>query len=671
MLGVAVFSWNAAAKVDRIEITERAPFADAAQFGDAGAYEKIRGRAYFSVDPRHRANARIVDLDKAPRDARGRVLFVADFLMLRPVDPARGSGTLFYDVPNRGGLVALGQLNEAAFNNNPSTVADAGNGFLLRQGMTLLWSAWAFDVEPAAGDPRLIFAAPVASEKGKAITGRVAYEIIVDQPAETANFAGARAVAYRPALTDDAGATLTRRASQKSPSEVMPRERWSFVAPGDGKPLTELRLEGGFQPGYIYEVVYLARDPVVVGLGLVAIRDLLSYVRQTPFEGAPPPAAVIAYGVSQSGRVLQHMLLEGLHVDEAGKPVFDGAMIHVAGAGKGSFNHRFAMPTRHFSMLQEHGYPTDFFPFTTVPEVEGGRRASVLDRAKEKHAVPKVFYTNTSAEYWSRSASLTHTTPDGKKDLAVDPAARIYALLGAQHYVGRARTRGAFAQCVDPLNHQVAMRALVVAMTKWVRAGTPPPPSVVPRIGEGTLGTFLAYQAAFPAIPGIKLPRGPLEPPRLNLGPRFEKFGIVDLVPAVQGAPYVALVPQPDSDGLDRGGVAFPDMLVPLGTRTGWNMRAPSSGFPDFVARFDGSFVPFARTRAERDAAGDPRPSIAERYADREAYLARYREAAGRLMHDGFLVPDELEEVVDKAGRFYDRMLAHDPADPDCAYLYP
>ena len=654
-----------------MEITEKVPFAEGASFGDVGAYEKIRGRAYFSIDPNLRANARIVDLAKAPRDGRGHVLFAADFLMLRPVDPARGSGTLFYDVPNRGGLVALGQLNEANFNNDPSTVADAGNGFLLRQGMTLLWSAWASDVEPMAGDPRLIFAAPIASEKGKPITGKVAYEIIVDKEADTANFAGFRAIAYRPAIPDDPRATLTRRATQKGPREVVPRERWSFVAPTGAGSLTELRLEGGFQPGYIYEVVYVARDPVVVGLGLVAIRDLLSHLRHTPFEGAPPPAAVIAYGVSQSGRVLQHMLLEGLHVDEAGQSVFDGAMIHVAGAGKGSFNHRFAMPTRHFSMLHEHGYPTDYFPFTTVPEFEGGRRASVLDQAKANGAVPKLFYTNTSAEYWSRSASLTHTTPDGKNDLAVDPAARIYALLGAQHYVGRARTRGAFAQCVDPLNHQVAMRALVVAMTKWVRAGTPPPPSVYPKIGEGTLGSFREYQAAFPAIPGIKLPRGPIEPPRLDLGPRFEKLGIADLVPARQGPPYITLVPKPNSDGLDRGGVAFPDMVVPLGTRAGWNMRAPASGFPDFVARFDGSFVPFARTRTEREATGDPRPSIAERYVDREAYLIRYREAAGQLMHDGFLVPEELEGVIEKAGYFYDRVLAHDPADPDCAYLYP
>ena len=666
---LALTAAAAEARVERLEVTERVPFAEGTAFGDAGAYEKIRGVAHIALDPADPANARIVDLGLAPRDARGLVTFRAPFLMLRPADPAKGRGTLVYDVNNRGNLAMLGQLNEARHGNDPTTAAHAGNGYLFRQGYTLLWSAWVWDVAP--GPNLLILDPPVATDGGRPITGRVAYEFIVDAPAATASFVGRSSIAYPQA--ERAEPVLTMRRAQLDERLAVAPGQWSLVERTDGQPPTEVRLEGGFRPGWLYELTYTARDPKVVGAGMAGIRDLLSYLRSQPFEGAPAPEAVLMYGISQSGRLIQHMVWEGFHVGEDGRPVMDGAVVHVAGGGKGSFNHRFALPTRHFSMLEEHGYPTDFFPFASTVTAEPKApawKASVLDRARELGAVPKLFYTNSSAEYWNRSASLLHTTPDGRADLPQDPNVRVYHLASAQHYVGRSRERGIYANCVNTLNHQAAMRALLPALDRWVRDGKAPPDSAHPTVAAGTLVDMEGYRAAFPAVPGLRLPDGYLEPPRLDLGARW-KEGIVDVVPPRPWMPFNTLVPRPDADGQDlAGGIVLPDVAVPLGTRTGWNTRAEAAGFPGATARWDGSFVPFARTEAERTAAGDPRPSLEARYGTKERYLGLLRAAAERSVAQGFMLAEEVEPTLAASAGLWDRIMARAPGDAGCTYLY-
>jgi hypothetical protein len=675
---IALILWTAAggrgasAAVDRIEIGAREPVAAGAPFGNAGAYEKIRGRAWFALDPRAPANRSIADIALAPRDQRGLVTFAADFLMLRPVDAARGNGTLLYEVNNRGNIAMLGQLDEAPGGNDPESVADFGNGFLLRQGFTLLWSAWTSDVAADPAEQRLILHPPIATAKGKAITGKVAYDFLVSAPSETAAFTGIRGLPYPFARKGAPDATLTMRERPEGERREVARSLWSFVPPADGGVPQQLSLRGGFQPGHLYELIYTARDPVVVGLGMAEIRDLLSYLRAHGIADGPPPSRNLVFGISQSGRLIQTMLLHGLHVDEAGKPVFDGAFIHVAGGGKGGFDYRFAQPTRHFSMLEDRVYPTDYFPFTTMPERDPltGAEGSVLDAARRLHAVPKLFYVNDSSEYWNRSASLIHTDPAGLRDAGIAPEARIYLIAGAQHYVGRQRDRGIFTNCVDPLNHYRVMRALLLALDRWVRGGDAPPPSTYPHIADGTLVSVAAYKELFPRIPGIVLPESNLRPPRLDLGPRFASRHIADIVPPRAGPPFETLVPKPDEDGLDQGGIELPEMLVPLGTRTGFNTRSEAAGFPWATGRWDGSFVPFPRSEAERRAAGDPRPSLEARYRDRRDYERKVAAAAERVVAAGFLLADEVEPLVAEAGAFYDRIMAHDPADRSCGYLF-
>ncbi|HEY7662256.1 MAG TPA: alpha/beta hydrolase domain-containing protein [Xanthobacteraceae bacterium] len=672
VLVAASFPPPAAARVERLEISSREPFAGGAEFGAAGAYEKLRGRAFFVLDPGAPANQPIADLVLAPRNAHGRVEFAADFLVLRPASGARRNGTLLYEVNNRGNIGMLRQLDEAASGNDPTSAAHAGNGFLFRRGFTLVWSAWASDVAAAPGDPRLILRAPVATDNGVPITGQVAYELIVNAPREAARFTGVLGTAYPPAQDGAPDAALTQRDRPEGEAQLIPRAAWSFVPSNDGTPPTEIALVGGFKPGRIYQLTYTARDPTVVALGMAGIRDLLAYLRDHPLAGEPPPPRRLIFGISQSGRLIQTMLLRGLHVDESGKAVFDGAFIHVAGGGKGGFDYRFAMPTRHFSMLEDHIYPTDFFPFATTSsrDPETGAEGSVLDRARALGAVPKLFYVNNSSEYWNRSASLITTDPAGERDLPPAPEARIYMIAGAQHYVGMLHERGMFANCVNTLNHYRVMRALLVALERWVRDGAEPPPSTYPTIADGTLISLAAQRESFPRIPGVRLPASNLRPPRLDFGPRFATERIADQVPPIAGKPFRTLVPRPDADGNDEGGIALPELSVPLGTRTGFNTRSEAAGFPAATGRWDGSFIPFPRTEAERAAAGDPRRALATRYADRRDYEQKVRSAAAAVVERGFLLPEDVDPLVTQASGLYDRIMAHDPGDRSCQYLF-
>jgi alpha/beta hydrolase family protein len=671
-LAATCFSMPASARVERIEILSRQAFAGGAEFGHAGSYEKLRGRAFFALDPDAAANGPIADLKLAPRNDRGLVEFSAEFLVLRPADAARRNGTLLYEVNNRGNIGIFYQLNEAPANNDPSTAADAGNGFLLRNGFTLVWSAWASDVGATPGDERLVLRPPIATKDGMPITGKVAYELIVDAPRATARFTGNLGTAYPAASEGAPDAVLTERDRPDAQRRPIPPAAWSFVASADGGASTEITLDGGFKPGRIYELTYTARDPMVVAAGMAGIRDLLSYLRNNPLLEAPPPQASIIFGISQSGRLIQTMLLRGLHVDEDGRPVFDGAFIHVAGGGKGGFDYRFAMPTRHFSMLEDHIYPTDFFPFATatsrdpVPGVEG----SVLDRARVLGEVPKLFYVNNSSEYWNRAASLISTDAAGLRDLEPVPEARIYLIAGAQHYVGILRDRGIFANCINTLNHYRVMRALMLAFDRWVRDGVEPPPSTYPRIADGTLVTVAAHAQAFPRMPDFRLPESNLRPPRLDLGARFETGRIADKVPPTMSKPFETLVPKPNVDGLDQGGIALPEVVVPLGTRTGFNTRNQAAGFPWATGRWDGSFVPFPRTERERQASSDPRASLEARHANRSTYEAEVRSAAADVLRRGFLLPEDVDELVEQAGGLYDRIMAHNPSDHRCDYLF-
>jgi hypothetical protein len=649
----------APAEVVRLVIQKREPFAGGESFGTAGPYERITGRMFLEVDPGHPANARIVDLALAPRNANGKVEFWTDVFLLKPVDPTRGNRRLFYDVNNRGNKLALGAFNNRG-GNDPATPADAGNGFLMRQGYTIFWCGWNGDV--VAGDHRLLIGLPIATQNGKPITGLVHAEIVVNDKSYCQPFYWGNSDPYPSTSLDNREARLTMRASRSQPPIAVPHEEWAFARFEEGKTIPDpkhLYLRQGFQPGWLYELVYTAVDPRVTGLGFAAIRDTVSFLRYTQHDatGAANPVhgtieRAYAFGISQSGRVIHHLVYEGFNSDEAQRVVFDGTFAHVGGGGKGYFNHRFAQTTRHGSQHEDNLSPSEVFPFTSTSEYDPvtGERGDILERARAAGQIPKMFFTTTSTEYWTRATSLLHTDVEGKTDIAPDPSVRIYFITGGQHGVSSSPDRGIYQNPVNILDHRPVERALLVALDRWVTTGMEPPASRIPRISDQTLVDLATYRNSFPLVPGAKPPEAMYVPLRLDFGPRFKDQGIADVVPPRVGPAYHTLVPAVDADGNDIAGIRLPDIAVPVATYTGWNLRSEPIGAAGALGRWNGSYMTFPLTADDRAKSGDPRLSIMERYPSREVYLARYLEVAINLRDERFLLDEDVILLLKAAG---------------------
>jgi hypothetical protein len=640
------------ARVLRVEVLARSDVQDGKPFGAAGAYERVSGRVYFAVDPANPHDRQIVDLDKAPRNSHGEVEFSADLYLLKPKDMKRGNGAALFEVSNRGGK---GILRVASGGNPADPNQEAGDGFFLREGYTVSWLGWQYDVAA----PNLRLYAPVVREE---IHGLVRADFTVpvardEMPLGHIMLGAEGGQSYAAEDPDSPKSVLTVRDVRDGPRQVIPRDQWSF------REARFVRLNGGFVPGKVYEVVYTAKDPVVVGLGLAAVRDFLSYLKQDP-QAVAPVRRVLAVGISQSGRFLRHFLYQDFNSDERGRRVVDGVIAHVAGAGRGSFNHRFAQPSRDAQPMSSIFFPTDLFPFTDAPEADPltGLRAGLLDAPARSLTLPKIFFTNTSYEYWGRAASLIHTTPDGAKDVAASPNVRIYLLAGLQHF-----SRPFPPQKTDPANAeynaqqrhnpnpiQWFWRALITDMDQWVRNGTPPPPSTHPTVAAGTLVPL--DRLTFPRIPGASLPREVNLAYRLDFGPQW-KQGIVSHEPPQVGPAFTVLVPQADADGNDLGGVRLPELDVPLATYTGWNLRDPSIGAPDQRTSFLGSFIPFPKTAQEREQSGDPRKSVAERYASREEYMTKFTASAEKLVKQRFLLREDVPALVERGQKEWDEVM--------------
>ncbi|HTJ26412.1 MAG TPA: alpha/beta hydrolase domain-containing protein [Candidatus Limnocylindria bacterium] len=608
---VAAAALPAAARVTRFELVSRSPLAGGAPFGTVGPYEKIVGRLWFTDRPDTAANRRVVDLERAPRDRSGEVESSADVVILAPRDAARANGSAIVDIPNRGNATALtldgGRLD------------DVGDGFLMRHGFTVVAVGWQWDVPREPG--LLGLRAPVATDAGAPITGLVRSDFHVDAPAAEHDVGDRGHTPYPIFARNDPANVLSERDDVLAPRRTIPRDRWRFVRDGNA-----IALDGNFVPGRIYELVYRARDPVVVGLGLAAIRDAVAFLKHDAH--APIHVArAYGFGISQSGRFLRTFVQRGFDADENGRPVFDAIIPIVSGPSLGSFDHRFAQPSRDAADFSSFFYPTDVPPFH---EAEWPLPPGL-----------KVIDVDTSHEYWGRTASLMTTSEDGTRDVALPENVRFYAIAGGMHIPNLAPTlRPGMRQRTDPLDYRWVERALLVRLDAWVRTGTPPPPSIYPTVAGGTLVAPEAW--TFPAIPGLTPPT-PIalhRTWRYDFGPRWSE-GIDEREPPGIGAPYVTLVPKPDADGIDLGALRLPEIAVPLATYTGWNLRAPQTGFGDRLVDFFGSFVPFAPTRAARIAAGDPRLSIAERYPDRAAYLRAYDAATTALVRDGYVLAED------------------------------
>jgi len=647
----AVWARGAEAHVTKVEVTSREDVQGGRAFALVGAYEKIIGKVHFAVDPANPHNKQIVDLDKASRNAQGEVEFTADLYLYKPKDMAKGNGAVLFEVSNRGGRGILRLVDGGSGND------EIGDGFLLREGYTVAWIGWQYDVSDGQG---LRLDVPTAYEMGgKAIRGLVRSDFTLalkrdDMPLGHIMLGPSGGRGYP--VDDPASAknVLTVRDTPAGARQSIPRSQWRFAHEVDGKLQDDahfIHLDGGFQSGKVYEVVYEAKDPAVEGLGLAAVRDFLSYLKYDS-QSTAPIKRVYAVGISQSGRFLRHFLYQDFNSDEQGRQVLDGVISHVAGAGRGSFNHRFGQPSRDAQPLLSIFFPTDLFPYTDVRESdpETSETEGLLDAVNKSHTAPKIFFSNTSYEYWGRAASLIHTTADGTKDVTPGDNARVYLLSGLQHFsvpfppqkpaVG---SDNAAQQRPNPNPVQWFWRALIKDMDQWVKDGTPPPPNTVPKVADGTLVSMSHW--IFPNIPGVNTPREYSLAYHLDFGPQW-KAGIISNEPPKVGKPFAVMVPQTDADGNDLGGVSLPSLQAPLATYTGWNLRDPSIGLPELRSSFLGSFIPLAKTKAQREKSGDPRASIEERYASHEQYMRKYAEAAMKLIQQRFLLKEDLAAIL-------------------------
>jgi hypothetical protein len=646
------------AAVTRFEITSRTVVADGQSFGNAGPYERIVGRVYYRVDPTTTANRAIVDLPLAPRTADGQVEFWAELDVLTPQDPTKANGAILYDVNNRGNKLALRMFNDNG-GNDPKTAADFGNGFLLRHGWTVVWSGW--DAELLPGGDRLRLAAPRAVSDAGAITGPVRCEVIVDEPLNRTVINWANHGSYRPTERGLAEATLTVRERPGDERVEMPRDQWTLHVSEVSSdistqlPKLELELPAGLKPGWIYEILYEAQDPLVMGAGFLAVRDLIAALKDGTgdahpllLKGRPFLSRAHGFGVSQSGRFLREFLYWGCNADEAGRKVFDGVIPHVAGGGLGSFNHRFAQPTRHGSQHDHHDYPPDRFPFAYEDQIDplSGERDGILRRCRELNVLPVVLHTQSAAEYWTRAGSLPHTDPLGTRDAEPPANVRFYSFGGTQHGPsGYPPQKGIGQTLANPGDYRPFLRALLLALDKHCRDGDPLPPSAMPTIAEGTLVDWRQPANGFPNIPGVRYPEIINEPLWLFRGPRWHTERIIDVQPPRVLGQYRVLAPKSDADGNDLGCLLPPEVAVPVATYTGWNLRREDVGAANELVSLVGSYIPLHVTDAEQQQTGDPRRSVRSRYGTHAEYVARFTAECQRLHAAGYLTAEDAERL--------------------------
>jgi Alpha/beta hydrolase domain len=670
------------ARVVRFVVEQQRAFAGGAEWGTTGAYERLDGTAYMEVDPRDPLNAGIVNLDKAPRNDRGMVEFSAPFFMLKPVDMARGNQKVYYAVNNRGnksGLLSLPPAPLLPSTNDP--LIYAGDGLQLRLGYTIVDAGWQGDVAP--GNNRLFPNFPVATQPdGSPIVAAVRIEYsdrtIPRAGTFTLTLEGSLNFrSYETADTDPAHSTLTVRDTVDGPKVPIPSDRWAFGTCPTGEAslvptTTDICLFDGFRADQLYELIYPAKNPMVMGLGYAVTRDIASFLRYETRdeEGNPNPLALspedvgiqraYGFGASSTGMYLRDFLYFGFNEDEAHRKVFDAVHITIPGTHRLFANVEFADPNTYSRQDDRHDFLSTSYPpltFAVTTDPISGIRDGILKRPATD---PLVFQTDSAQEFWHFRASLNIHDGLGRP-LRIPDNVRLYLLSSFSH-IGASGLFAPPAPRVNPIFPNIecqnltntgstaaTFRALLIALDAWADQGIEPPRSHYPRLQNNTLVSLDAARAAFPAIPGVEFPAVLNELELLNFGPEFDaEGGRLTVLPPLVGPSYTVLVPKPDKDGLDIAGIRTMEVRAPLGTNTGWNVRAAGSRAPN-LCTLTGSFIPFAETTAERLATGDPRLSLEERYQDHFGFVQAVVRAARRLVRDRFLLEEDADTYISQA----------------------
>jgi hypothetical protein len=658
VVGTMMFASDVDARITKIQVTTKeSPTFGGYSWPGVGQYEKIVGKAFGEVDPTDPKNSVIVDILLAPRNANGRVEYAFDFYILKPIDLTKGAHKVVYEPPNRGSKTwtSLGRVSSGG--DDPGSIAnptELANAFLMPRGYTMVWSGWDFSAGADNSDNVLTMTFPIAKNRdGSPITGP-AYEYIVSQGMSYA-------LNYPAATLDQTKATLTHRVRLNDTPQVIPASGWKYNASGTA--ISLLPAGTAFVANDIYEFSYTAKDPTVNGLGFAAIRDWNAFLRYDTKDasGAANPLAgdvtrIYTEVRSQPGRMLNDFRALGFNQAENGRKVFDGMMQWIAAGDGINMNYRFSQPGRTERNRQDHLYVEGVFPFANVSTTDPltGKTGSRYDKCAATNTCPLAMEIYSANEYWVKAASLLHTDPTGTRDLPESPFTRNYLISSHQHGTGNATAKGACQQFLNPLDSAPVQRALFIALDEWSTKGTLPPASQVPRLSDGTL--VPANATGFPTIPGVM--NNGLKTTRylLNYGPNFYATGIPTINPPVitppyqdnraNGPIYPSFVPKTDSDGNDVAGVKLPDVTVPLATYTGWALRGGAQAGDGCEG--SGQYIPFAKTKAERMASGDPRLSIEERYPRFSAYYDAVKKAIDDMAARRLMLREDAQRSLDR-----------------------
>ncbi len=643
--------------IQRIEIDperSESPTFEGRSFGSVGQYEKLRGTAYGELDPSDPRNAIITDIELAPVNERGMVEYSTDIFVLKPINLDLGNRRVILDFNNRGGM-RVGLLNDARAINNPTTAADAGTGFVFDKGYAVVGNGW--DIS-ASGHDSMTIKVPVATNNGETITGP-SYEYIVFDNETTI----VSDLAYAAATLDKSGARLTVKERLDDAPVEIPTSEWEYTS-DEGKAIRLLPEGTAFQQSHIYEFTYSAKDPLVSGIGLAATRDFLSFLRHAP-ESADNPLAghveyTYSYSISQPSRTLNDFQLLGFNEDEFGQRALDGILSHTGGGNGDQINYRFAQTDRTERNRQNHRYPEAVFPFAHQVTTDhlSGRTAGRSESGAATNTLPLRLDINTASEYWVKGCSQLHTDSQGN-DLPDPKNVRFYLLSGLSHGVGDVTRKGKNQQFTNGVSPFAAHRALLLALDKWVTEGVEPPASRVPRAAENAAfavtrpgyetGCVPAEKLGWPDIPGVTYTGVITTHYFLDYGPEFDQGIVTNLPPSLAGRPtYPVFVSKVDEDGNEVAGVRLPPVVAPVATTTGWALRRAGFGEND-GGEGDGQHIPFATTKAERQATGDPRLSLEERYGTHENYVNAVAAAARQLETDGFLLPEDVHAYIAEA----------------------
>ncbi len=666
--------------VTHFDLTLRRHLADGQAFGDVGPYEELKGRLGFTVDPAHPANARITDVGLAPRNRDGRVEFAADVSILLPIDRARANGRVIVDVVNRGNTITVPHFNHATRpvfgpDSDANPPIDVGDGFLMRRGYTVVSCGWQADAPELPGLFRL-YAPEARSADGRPLSGRIYVNRQAPEPVPHFLLSDRGHLAHPAADLDEPDAVLLVRDQLDGAPQTIPRSRWRFGRlAGGGRVVPDPRhvwLEGGFEKGRLYQVAYTAVGAPVLGLSFAGLRDCAAWLKHGTAADANPAAGTLrwayAYGHSQTGRFLRTLIYWDLNLDEQSREGFDAIIANVAGGMRGEFNQRFGQNSKDRPQMMAHVFPSA--DVATTDRVTGNTDA-LHHRLDARGSRLKVFHTNTSAEYHRGDASLVHTDPDGLRDVAHGPHTRVYHFTGTEHGQGIWPPSDSAIAVSDPagwtersqnlrstVNYGRLLRACLVNLDRWVTEGVEPPPSRHPRLDDGTAVPPESLAKTFGRIPGARYPQHHARARRLDFGAAPE-LRVMSLAPPCEGPVFGALVSAVDDDGNEVAGIAVPEVRVPLAAYTGWNLRHPQIGGAAQLLYFAGATLPFAKTRQERERSDDPRPSIEERYASREAYLQRVRRTAHALVGERYLLEEDVELSVTMAARMWDWLAGH------------